>query len=68
MRVADFVFYEMTEKMLAIDPEFPDKYPLFMDLRRNFEAIPRIKTYMQSGDFVPLLFPPGLSAVNTKLK
>lgn len=67
VRITDFLFFEMSEKMIAIDPGFPSKYPEFMEVRENFKKIPNIKAYMESEDFVPYLFPPGMTAVNTVL-
>ena len=67
VRVTDFLFYEFTEKMLAMDPDFAENYPSLMAVREHFEAVPPIKRYKGSGDFVPYLFPPGQTAVNTRL-
>lgn len=65
IRITDFLFYEMTEKMIVIEPKFPTLYPELMETRENFKKIPSIKSYMESDDFVPYLFPPGATAVNT---
>ena len=52
----DFMLYEYVYVAFAMDPSFRDKYPTLVEYTNKVEALPAIKSYMESAEYLKYPF------------
>ncbi|KAI6652812.1 Glutathione S-transferase Mu 3 [Oopsacas minuta] len=52
----DFMLYEYLIVAFAMDPSFKEKYPKLLEYTKKIEALPAIKSYMESAEYISYPF------------